>query len=120
MQNGARGGIFHRLHDVRNLPCAFVVFECKNYQTDVANPELDQVIGRFSTNRGRIGFICCRTFEDRKLFVERCRDTLKDGHGLVVPLDDATIIQCLQLIESGKRTDMDKEFSGLIDKVWYG
>ena len=31
MENGARSGIFQRLHQIRHLPCAFVAFECKNY-----------------------------------------------------------------------------------------
>ncbi len=86
MENGAREGIFHRLHDVRKLPCSFVPCECKNYTTEVANPELDQLAGRFSVNRGKFGLLCCRNFEDRALFVERCRDTLKDDRGLIVPL----------------------------------
>jgi len=119
MQNGARSGIFYRLHVVRGLPCAFIVFECKNYRTDVANPELDQIAGRFSPNRGRIGFIGCRSFEDRQLFVERCRDTFRDDRGLVVPIDDETIIRCLRVIESGRRSDLDDEFNRLIDEVWY-
>jgi hypothetical protein len=119
MENGAREGIFYRLHTVRKLPCAFVAFECKNYRTDIANPELDQIAGRFSPNRGRIGFICCRNFEDRKLFVERCRDTFKDDRGLIVPIDDETVFRLLQMIESGRRLDIDAEFTRLIDEVWY-
>jgi len=119
MQNGARVGIFYRLHTVRNFPCAFVAFECKNYRNDVANPELDQISGRFSPNRGRIGFVCCRNFEDRAHFIERCKDTFKDDRGLVVALDDETVIHCLHLIESGRRRDLDEVFNRLIDEVWY-
>ncbi|MCK4786747.1 MAG: hypothetical protein KAV87_23515 [Desulfobacteraceae bacterium] len=51
MENGVRDGILYDLHSVRNIPCAYVVFECKNYGRDVSNPELDQIAGRFSTNR---------------------------------------------------------------------
>jgi hypothetical protein len=119
MQNGARDGIFHRLHAARNFSCAFVVFECKNYQTDIANPELDQIGGRFSPNRGRVGFICCRNFEDRPRFIERCRDTFRDDRGLIVPLDDVTVVECLQLIESGRRAELDGVFNRFIDEVWY-
>lgn len=119
MQNGARGGIFFRLHAARQLPCAFVVFECKNYSTDVANPELDQIAGRFSPNRGRIGFICCRSFENRALFVERCRDTFREDRGLVIPLDDQTILRYLDLVEGGRRAELDNEFNNLIDEIWY-
>jgi hypothetical protein len=118
MENGARLGIFHRLHSIRRLPCAFVAFECKNYTTDIANPELDQISGRFSPNRGKLGFICCRHFEDRSKFVRRCRDTFKDDRGLIVAVDDATTDSWLALIEDGQRAKLDKSITSVVDEVW--
>lgn len=118
MENGATSGVLYRLHTVRKLPCAFVAFECKNYTTEIANPELDQIAGRFSPNRGKIGFICCRRFEDRARFVERCRDTFKDDRGLVAAADDATIHSWLSLIENGRRRDLDGAIAKVIDEVW--
>jgi hypothetical protein len=118
MENGARDGIFHRLHDVRKLPCSFVAIECKNYSTEVANPELDQLSSRFSVNRGKLGLLCCRTFEDRALFVERCRDTFKDDRGLIVPLDDQTILQLLEIVQTGRRPEIEKKLTSLVDEVW--
>ena len=118
MENGAISGVLHRLHAVRKLPCAFVAFECKNYTTEIANPELDQIAGRFSPNRGKIGFICCRHFEDRARFVERCRDTFKDDRGLVAAVDDATVHSWLSLIENGRRRDIDSAIAKSIDEVW--
>jgi hypothetical protein len=118
MENGARYGIFHRLHDVRKLPCSFVPIECKNYATEVANPELDQLAGRFSVNRGKCGLLCCRTFEDRAVFIERCRDTLKDDRGLIVPLDDNTILKLLDTVRQRRRRDIDTELTKLVDEVW--
>lgn len=118
MENGARQGIFHRLHSIRKLPCAFVAFECKNYTTDIANPELDQISGRFSPNRGKLGFICCRHFEDRSKFVHRCRDTFKDDRGLIVAVDDATADSWLALIEEGQRARLDKAIAAVVDEVW--
>lgn len=118
MENGARDGIFYRLHDVRKLPCAYVVFECKNYGRDVSNPELDQIAGRFSTNRGLFGILCCRGFQDRQIFIKRCRDTFTDGRGLVVPIDDETIIQWLLLISEDQRNRIDEHITQLINEVW--
>jgi hypothetical protein len=118
MENGARDGIFHHIHAVRKLPCSFVPIECKNYTTEVANPELDQLAGRFSVNRGKFGFLCCRTFEDRALFVERCRDTLRDDRGLIVPIDDATVLGLLEHIRQGRRTELDRELTELVNEVW--
>jgi len=70
MENGARDGIFQRLHSMRGIPCSFVPIECKNYSTEIANPELDQISGRLSPVRGKVGIICYRTFDDRALFIE--------------------------------------------------
>ena len=117
-ENGARDGIFHRLHDVRKLPCSFVPIECKNYTTEIANPELDQLAGRFSVNRGKFGFVCCRTFENRTLFIERCRDTLKDDRGLIVPLDDETILRLLDLVRFGRRNEIDGQLASLVNEIW--
>jgi hypothetical protein len=118
MENGARDGIFYRLHDVRKLPCSFVAIECKNYSTEVANPELDQLSSRFSVNRGKLGLLCCRTFEDRALFVERCRDTFKDDRGVIIPLDDQAILRLLETVQTGRRSEIEKMLTSLVDEVW--
>jgi len=118
MENGAREGIFHRLHDVRKLPCAFVPIECKNYSTEIANPELDQLAGRFSVNRGQFGFLCCRAFENRALFVERCRDTHRDRRDLIVPLDDCAIQVLLDLVRSGRRLEIEQNLTERVNEIW--
>ncbi len=120
MENGASAGIFHRIPTTRRLPCAYVPFECKNYATEVANPELDQLAGRFSINRGKMGFLCCRHFENRELFVQRCRDTFTDDRGLIIPLDDTTILRMLRSIEDHRRNDLDAALSDLVAEVWAG
>jgi hypothetical protein len=118
VENGARDGIFYRLHDIRKLPCAFVPIECKNYTTEVANPELDQLGGRFSVNRGKCGLLCCRTFENRRLFIERCRDTLNDDRGLIIPLDDETILKLLEKVHQGSRREIDAILTEIVNEVW--
>jgi hypothetical protein len=84
--NSALVGFFNWLGD--HYPAAYVVVECKNYTGDPANPELDQLTGRFSPTRGKVGFIVCRSFADKALFVERCRDAVRDDQGFVVAFDD--------------------------------
>jgi len=119
MENTAMDGVFFRLHAIRKLPCAFAAIECKNYTTEVANPEIDQLGGRFSPNRGQFGILCCRQFENRQAFIERCRDTFRDGRGLIVPLDDQTLIRMLALVANGDRARLDDVMTNLIDEVWY-
>jgi hypothetical protein len=79
-------GFFNWLN--RGYRCPLVPIECKNYGRDIANPELDQMIGRFSDLRGQFGIIVCRKFEDKQLFIQRCKDTAHDRRGFIIPLDD--------------------------------
>lgn len=94
--NAARSGIFYRLSENHRIPCTYIFVECKNYSKDIANPELDQMSGRFSFRRGQVGFVVCRTIDNMNLFMDRCRDTFRDGRGLIIPLVDDDIIQLLE------------------------
>lgn len=83
----------------------------------MANPELDQLAGRFSINRGMVGFLCCRRFENRALFIRRCKDTIVDGRGLILPFDDETITRYLNIIGDGQREELELQLSRLVDEV---
>lgn len=94
--NGApTGGFFYRLQHSFNIPCPYIFIECKNYTKDIQNPELDQMVGRFSPNRGKFGIIVCRNIENEKLFLQRCADSYKDQHGLIIPFTDEDLIKIL-------------------------
>ena len=88
--NNARQGFFEwlRLH---SIPCRYIAVECKNYQSDPANPELDQLSSRFSPLRGQVGLLVCRMFKNRELLVKRCRDTALDHRGYVIPVADTDL-----------------------------
>jgi hypothetical protein len=118
MENSARGGPFADLALVRSFPSAHVFFECKNYGREIGNPEIDQLAGRFSRERGKVGFLCCRSFEDRERFIMRCRDTFRDDRGLILPLEDQTVVRWLDLVSQNKRQELDRELSDLIAAVW--
>jgi len=119
MENGAKTGIFRRLHEIRKLHCPFISIECKNYKTDIANPEIDQLSGRFSRDRGVVGIMCCRSFEDEKLFLKRCIDTFKDGRGLIMYLNDTRIIELLTLIKNNNRKQIDSIVTEYFNAVHY-
>ena len=91
-------GFFTYVPEKVNIPCPLVFIECKNYSKDIKNPELDQMIGRFSTRRGRLGIISCRKLDDEKLFLARCADTFKDDNGLIIPITDKDIQRCLKCL----------------------
>jgi len=99
--NAAETGFFWRLHTTYQIPSQYIFVECKNYRRDVANPELDQIAGRFSPNRGKFGLLVCRNIDNPTLFIERCKDTYRDQRGLIIPLTDSDICNILMQISGG-------------------
>ncbi|HRF00488.1 MAG TPA: hypothetical protein PLI18_08220, partial [Pirellulaceae bacterium] len=87
--NIATTGFFYWLG--KHYAAQYVFVECKNYEGDPANPELDQLSGRFSPQRGKFGLIVCRSIANKELFAARCRDTARDDRGFIVYLDDADL-----------------------------
>jgi hypothetical protein len=100
-----------------NVPCPYVFIECKNYTKDIANPELDQIAGRFSPQRGKLGFIVCRHLQDRALFIERCRDTFTDHRGLIILLEDADILQLLANVNENNRNFIEEFLSERVREI---
>lgn len=84
--NVSDAGFFYWL--ANHYPSAFMFIECKNYGSELANPELDQIAGRFSPSRGQVGIVVARAFKDKKKFLDRCKDTANDHRGFVLVLDD--------------------------------
>ena len=82
--NAANSGFFHRTHSAHEIASNMVMVECKNYSKDPANPELDQLSGRFSINRGKLGLLVYRTVSDYERLLMRCRDTAADGRGFIL------------------------------------
>ena len=94
--NSAESGFFFDLPNKNVLlPCPFVYVECKNYTGEVENPELDQLGGRFSNRRGKVGILACRTLDNNELFMKRCADTFEDDRGLVIPITDEDLKRAL-------------------------
>ena len=117
--NACQIGFWARRRTENRTNAVRIPVECKNYQKEMANPELDQIAGRFSPNRGRLGFVVGRGFDNRQRFVERCRDTAMEDRGFVIALVDEDIYQLLTFIENGQRSHIDRflesRFSELIN-----
>jgi hypothetical protein len=110
--NSARGGHLYRLHDTHRIPCPYIMVECKNYGREIGNPELDQLIGRFSANRGQVGLLLCRSLQDRPKFLERCRDTYKDKRELILPVTDKDLTKLLKEKQTNPNSRPEEEFLG--------
>jgi hypothetical protein len=106
--NASRKGFFYTLPNIKQIPSSYIFFECKNYSTDLNNPELSQMLSRFSTNRGKFGIIVCRKFEDKDTFYKRCRDVATAGQGHVIALDDEDIkaLLILRRAEAFEKIDL--------------
>lgn len=85
-RNVAHRGFFDWLRMHYAAPYIFI--ECKNLTSQPANRELHQLLGRFSRERGKVGFLVCRELQAKKSFIERCRSSASDGQGFIIPLDD--------------------------------
>ena len=115
--NTLQGGLFQRFPQAVLKPAPKIIVECKNYTDDPTNPAFDQLAGRFGP-RGWLGLLLCRTLTDRARAVARCRDTVRDGRGYMIPLDDSDIQAMLRHVESGNRPfvngHLERIFSDLL------
>jgi hypothetical protein len=86
--NAADEGFFSHRRDAKNTAATMLIVECKNYSRDIANPEIDQLLGRFDDNRGYLGIITCRAIDDRALLLKRCQDLAKAKRAFIMIFDD--------------------------------
>ena len=115
--NSAKDGFFLRLHTARQVACNMVMVECKNYSDDLGNPEVDQLVGRFSINRGKFGILIARTCADRKLMLSRCKDVAAAGNGFVVTLFDEEIHELLGLVKERKLSALDRRLDHMFNQL---
>jgi len=111
-------GFFGDLVHLHRVHCPYIFVECKNYSAEICNPEIDQLAGRFSERRGRLGFLLCRRVQDRRTLLNRCRDALNDGRGYIITLDDKDIGRLLRMRgrgdERGLNNYLDDRFRELV------
>lgn len=115
--NGKESGIFYRLALDADVKANIVHVECKNYSSDIANPEFDQLLGRFDFSRGKLGLILFRATENRKVIIQRCRDAAKSGLGIILPLDDQFLLTALKAISENKREKIDESLDRLLREI---
>lgn len=101
--NSAQRGFFNWVSLHYTAPLIFV--ECKNYCSEVGNPEIDQLAGRFSVSRGKVGLLVCRSIENPALLMQRCIDTAKDDRGFILPISDEDISVLIRSAATGTTID---------------
>lgn len=93
--NSGATGFFKRLINVHQIHCPYIFVECKNYSSDVSNPEFDQLTGRFNPHAGNFGILVCRRIEDKNVCIQRCKDIIHAMKGYIIVLDDDDIINLI-------------------------
>lgn len=82
--------------------CPYIYVECKNYNEDIGNPEVDQMLGRFHPSKGKVGLIFCRTIEDRNRVINKTANYANSDRGYIVCITDEDLkILVNDYIESG-------------------
>jgi hypothetical protein len=110
VNSGGSGGFFAWFaSNYGNAP--HVVVECKNYTGDPENPELDQLLGRFTKHNGKIGILACRTFKDKAKFIERCHQAAVNDQGHILPLDDGD----LKALVAARKAGDDEAFRKILN-----
>ena len=79
--NVANRGFFHDLKLAHQIKCPLIFLECKNYSCDPANPEIDQLLGRFGRQRGDFGILLCRNVAKPEILL--AVSNLKRNRGLL-------------------------------------
>jgi hypothetical protein len=115
--NAAEIGFFRRMAENANTRSLSVFVECKNYSSDLGNPEIDQLLARLDLRRGKIGFVLCRSLVDSKLMLERCRDAAKSDQGFVIVLTDDKVQRLLTLVAEGKRDNISDYLFSLFSEL---
>lgn len=106
-QNGAESGFFFSYPETARLPMHNIMIECKNYEEDPKNPELDQLSGRLSWHRGMFGILVCRNITNTTTFMSRCKDFWKDKGELIIGLTDSDLILLLNKLKAGDQSSID-------------
>jgi hypothetical protein len=116
MFNNSTSGFFLNCVKV-GVVCGRIFFECKNYKDDPDNPAIDQLIGRFDVRQTKIGFLVCRKIEDKQLFLERCKDAVKQNGNYVIGLDDNDIIKLLRMRADKNKRGVDDFLQKKLDEI---
>jgi hypothetical protein len=115
--NSAEDGFFSRLVQSHKIHCPYVSVECKNYAEDPHNPELDQLMGRFSRKRGKFGILVCRKVHDPQTLLKRLRDVVNNTEGAIIVLEDADIAALHKHKRLGQKSELNDYLEGKLRPI---
>lgn len=89
--NTADDGFFNNLKS--QITSNYIYVECKNYSTKIANPEFDQLSGRFNESSSKVGMLVCRTADE--FAYERASGQFRRKNELLLIITDELLISML-------------------------
>lgn len=118
MTNYSEKGFFKNLSEKHGLKSAYIIFECKNYNEDLENKEIDQLLGRLKSSIGVVGFIICRNVNDKYKTLKLQQDAYPEK--LIIILTDDDIINLINFYlnsdENGLNDYLDDKAKEVIFK----
>jgi len=115
--NVDKNGFFFKLNILHHIQCPKILIECKNYGSEISNREIDQLQGRFNNLRGRFGILVCRSIQNDKALIQKCKDVLHDNKSYIIVLDDNDIINLINFRTLSENNKIDDYLTKKIDKL---
>ena len=98
--NIAEKGFFKTLPEKNNkINCPIIIIEAKNYEKEIKNPALDQLIGRLKKNCN-FGISISRFIEHQNYQLEKCQ-TYLDKDDYILCLTDEDLVKLLEYYQNG-------------------
>jgi len=115
--NNDQTGFFKDMNQLHHIQCPKIFVECKNYESEIGNPEIGQLQGRFNRKRGMFGMLLCRSIKDKANLLQRCKDIMHDEKGFIIVLEDVDMGTLLQLKEANNEKAIDAFFRQKLDEL---
>lgn len=104
LRNPGQQGFFGTLSNAHGISAPYILVECKNYHTELRNPEIDQLSGRFKPKVGEFGIITYRNVKNEKKLLKRCRARISRNQ-YILCLNDEDTAHMLRLSLAGQDVD---------------
>ncbi len=100
--NYASGGLFRDF--VGRYRATTIPMECKNYVTDLANEEFNQIMERLSPKTSQLGMVFCRKIDDLPKIMAHLTDRWL-RHNCMILLFDDELVERLTLMRLNRNVD---------------
>lgn len=116
--NDSEKGFWMRLSNKHQIPCGWIMFECKNEENDPENTDFQQISSRLKPRRGRFGMLVCRKTKNFDKLLQRCKSFL-DKDEYIMPIEDSDILHLLDFKMKGLEVEIDDYLSEKFENLFF-